>query len=799
MSHIRPVPPPSAVACAHCGAPVPPGADGTFCCAGCAGAHAIVAGLGLDAFYSRLDPGLAAASLRPAAAAPDTDFAVRATRPEDTAGTTHSLDLLVPGLRCGACVWLLEEALAAEPDVLRARASLADRRLRLVWRGPAERAAALAALPARLGFGVAPWSAACLRAAEDAEGRALLSALGVAAFGAANVMLLSVAMWFGGGMGEGTRWWLHALTAAIALPTIAVAGLPFYRGALAGLRVGRATMDLAVSLGVLATAAMSLSEALRNGPYTWFDGATSLLALLLAGRVLDRAARRRALGAVSGLLALAEGEVALLASDGTARTAPAADARPGDRVLVAPGERLRLDGVLETPADGASPALLDLSAVTGEAMPQPAAAGQALPAGAVNLGAGALVVRVTAAAADGSLAALARLVRRAEAERGRLGDLADRAAALYVPAVHAVAAGTFLLWWLLLGAGWREALVPAVAVLIVTCPCGLAIAVPAARAVATGALFRRGVLVASGSALERLAEADHAVLDKTGTLTEGRPSLLPDPARPDGALFAAAALARCSRHPLSRALAEACPDAPAAPGVEEVPGAGLRTADGARLGSAAFVGIDAPEAGDAAPGPVLWWRAAPGAAPVAFRFADPPRPDAAEAVSALRRLGLAAEILSGDSPGAVSAVAAAVGVEEWRAGASPADKATRIEALQAEGRRPLMVGDGINDAAAMALAHASASPGGGADLAQDTADFVLRGGGTAGGLLPMAEAVSVARRSRRIARQSLGFSLAYNLVAVPAAVAGLVTPLGAAVVMATSSLAVIGNALRAGR
>jgi Cu2+-exporting ATPase len=660
----------------------------------------------------------------------------------------------------------------------------------------------LAALPARLGFGVAPWSAACLRAAEDAEGRALLFALGVAAFGAANVMLLSVAMWFGGGMGDGTRQWLHALTAAIALPVIAVAGLPFYRNALAGLRAGRATMDLAVSLGVLATAAMSVSEALRNGPYTWFDGATSLLALLLAGRVLDRAARRRALGAVSGLLALAEGEVTLLAPGGTARAAPVADARPGDRVLVAPGERLRLDGVLEADDAGRgespTPALLDLSAVTGEAMPRPAAPGDALPAGAVNLGAGALVVRVGAAAADGSLAALARLVRRAEAERGRLGDLADRAAAFYVPAVHAAAAGTFLLWWLFGGAGWREALVPAVSVLIVTCPCGLAIAVPAVRAVATGALFRRGVLVASGGALERLAEVDHAVLDKTGTLTEGRPALLPDPARPAGALAAAAALARSSRHPLARALVEGCPDAPAAaPGVEEVPGAGLR-AGAARLGSAAFVGVSAPDPEGASAGPVLWWRAEPGAPPVAFRFQDPPRPDAAAAVAALRRLGLPVEILSGDGPGPVSAVAAAVGVSEWRAGASPADKAARMEALRAAGRRPLMVGDGINDTAAMALAHASASPGGGADLAQDAADLVLRGGG-AGGLSPVAEAVALARRARRMARESLGFSLAYNLVAVPAAVAGLVTPLLAAVVMATSSLVVIGNALRAGR
>ncbi|MBW8269101.1 cadmium-translocating P-type ATPase [Caldovatus sp. SYSU G05006] len=772
----------SAAACAHCGAPLAAG-QARFCCAGCEGAHALVAGLGLDAFYRRRDAAASCGALRPAAEPPATDFAPLARAGRDG---SHSLELMVAGLTCGACVWLVEQALAAEPEVLRARASLSARRLTVAWRGPAERANDYAALLARLGFRVAPWSPACLRATEDEEGRALVRALGVAAFGAMNVMLVSVAVWVGWDMGEATRAAMHWLAALIGLPVIAVAGLPFYRSAAAALRAGRANMDLAISIGVLATAAMSLSEAIRNGPYTWFDGATALLALLLAGRVLDRAARRKARQAVAELLALQEGGVTLLGEDGAARTVPVERVRPGDRLLVASGERLRLDGTLE---GGAEEALLDTSAITGESLPRRFAPGAALPAGAVNMGAP-FRLRVTAAAADGSLAAMARLLERAEQAKSRFVSVADRAARLYVPVALGVALGTFLGWWGGVGVPWQEALVPAVAALIITCPCALAIAVPAVQVVAVGALFRRGILVASPTALERLATADHAVLDKTGTLTEGRPVLLPDPARDPASLRAAAALAHASRHPLARALVQACPDAPAAEGVREIPGAGL--ARGAeRLGSAAFCGVaGAPEEGMA-----LYYRAGSDAPAVAFRFADRVREDAPAAVAALHRLGLSTELLSGDGGKAVARVARACGVGAWTAHATPQAKAARIEALRAEGRRPLMVGDGINDAAALALAHVSASPGDGTDLAQTASDLVLRGEG----LAALPAAIATARRAQRIARQNIAFSLAYNVVAVPAAVAGLATPLIAAAVMASSSLAVILNALRAGR
>ncbi|WP_431271035.1 heavy metal translocating P-type ATPase [Dankookia sp. P2] len=765
--------PEAAAVCAHCGGPAPAGAR--FCCAGCEGAHVLVAGLGLDAFYRRREG--ADGSLRPPVDAPAVDFTLHV----QGEGEERTLELMVAGLTCGACVWLVEQALAAEPDVTRARIALSTRRLTLGWRGAAARANDFVALLARLGFRAAPWSPACLRATEDAEGRELVRCLGIAAFGAMNVMMLSVAVWVGWDMGEATRAAMHWAAALIGLPSVLVAGLPIYRSALAGLRMGRLNMDMAVSLGVLATTLMSASETLRNGDYTYFDAATALLALLLAGRVLDRAARRRARQAVAELLALQEGPVTRLDADGTAHAAPAGNIRAGDRILVAAGERLRLDAVLDS-----GEALLDASATNGETLPRGFAAGEALPAGAVNMGAP-FVARVTAAAADGSLAAMARLLERAEQARGRFVDVADRVVRIFVPVVHAVAALTFLGWWLGVGLTRQEALVPAVAALIVTCPCGFAIAVPAVQAVAVGALFRRGVLVANGTALERLATADHAVLDKTGTLTEGRPTLLPG-SWTEAELREAAGLARASRHPLARALAAACPEAPAAEGVREVPGRGLLAGE-RRLGSAAFIGVPGADAG------LTLWYAAPGRAPVAFRFADRLREDAPRLVESLRGLGLSAELLSGDAPPAVAAVATQAGIAHWAARATPEAKAARIEALRAAGRRPLMVGDGINDAAALGLAHVSACPGDGTDLAQTAADLVLR----AEGLSTLPAAIRTARRAQRLAKQNIAFSLAYNLVAVPLAILGVVTPLMAALVMASSSLIVIGNSLRAGK
>lgn len=758
--------------CAHCGAHSTAGAK--FCCTGCEAAHGLISGLGLDAFYRRRET--ADGSLRPAATLPSGDFSAHTEALENG---ERRLELMVVGLTCGACVWLVEQSLAAEPDVLAARLSLSARRLVVIWRGGPERANAYVALLGRLGFRAVPWAGACLREVDDAEGRELVRSLGIAAFGATNVMLLSVCVWAGWDMGEATRGALHWLAALVGVPVVLAAGLPIYRSALGSLRAGRLNMDAAVSFAVLATTAMSLVEAARNGPFTWFDSATALLALLLAGRLLDRAARRRARQAVSELLALQEGDVARLGPGGMVEMVPVGRAAVGDRILVALGERLRLDAVLES-----DEALLDTSIATGESLPRPVAMGDAVAAGAINLGVPA-VFRVARAASEGSLTAIARLLERGEQARGHFVRIADRAVRLYLPAVHGIAALTFLGWWLWIGVSWQSALVTAVTVLIITCPCGLALAVPAVQSVAVGALFRRGVLVSDGSALERLASADHAVLDKTGTLTLGRPALLPGEWT-EGQLRAAASLARASRHPLACALAAACPEVPARVGVREVAGQGLE-GGGDLLGNATFVGV--PERGQAME---IWFREA-GRPPVAFRFSDALRPEAPPAVQGLRALGLKVELLSGDVPGAVSEAARQAGIPHWTATATPQDKVARLEALKARGRRPIMVGDGINDAAALASAHVSVCHSEGADITQRAADLVVG----PGRLEALPTAIAAARRAQRLMRQNIAFSLTYNAIAVPLAITGHVIPLFAALVMASSSLAVTLNSLRA--
>ncbi|WP_333672585.1 copper-translocating P-type ATPase [Elioraea tepidiphila] len=773
FTETRLAPPRVTTACAHCAAPCPDGAR--FCCAGCAGAHALISGLGLDRFYARLE----GKAPKPEPDAPRHDLAARAR----TDGDVRTLDLMVGGITCAACCWLIEQVLAREPDVTWARVALSTRRLTIRWHGPAARANDFGARIAALGFAVAPFDPSCLAAGDEAEAKRLLRAMGIAAFASMNVMLVSVAVWVGhatGDMGPATRDLMHWLAALIALPAVAVAGMPFFRPAFTALRAGRASLDLPISLGVLATCAMSLSETIRGGDYAYFDSAIMLVFLLLVGRYLDRRARGRAREAAARLMTLNRAPVGVLDHAGVAHPRAPEAVRRGERVLVAPGERIGVDGVVLS-----GRTTLDESLLTGETLPRAAGPGDTVHAGTLNRDA-ALVVEARASGAGTLLAAIVRLMERAEQSRSRFVALADRVSRWYTPVVHVLAAGTFLLWWGVFDVVWQQALVYAVAVLIITCPCALGIAVPAVQVAAAGGLMRRGVLITSGTAFERLAQADVAVLDKTGTLTRGRPALQPGAWTAED-LRAAAALAATSRHPLARALAAAASDVPAAPDVVEHPGEGLSCGT-VRLGSAAFVG--------AAPGDGMeLFLARPGAAPVRFAFADVPRPDARDAVAALAAQGLVPELLSGDRAPAVAEAARDAGITRWTASADPAAKIARLEALKRDGRRPLMVGDGLNDAPALAAAHVSIAYASGADIAQAAADVVVQTDRL--GAVP--DTVAVARRAQRLVRQNIAISLGYNVVAVPLAIAGFVTPLIAAVAMAASSLTVILNALRVER
>ena len=767
---------PAARACVHCGETVRGAGAATFCCAGCASAHAIIGAAGLGSFYRRLE------DTRAHKPVPlDIDFVgyARQAGPDEA-----ELDLLIDGLDCAACVWLIESLLARNPAVLRARVSLSARRLSLRWHGTPADANSHAGLVTALGFRLAPYEAIAAAADDDRDTRELLRSLAVAGFATANVMLLSVSVWSGedGSMGEATRALFHWLSAAIALPAVAYAGRPFFRSAYAALTAGRTNMDVPISIGVTLACLISLHEAWVGERHTFFDSAITLVFFLLIGRYLDRRARGRARRSVRALLALASRSATVLVADGTTTSRRVDTLLPGEVLLVAAGERLGADGVV---SEGAS--ALDAALVSGESVPVDVAPGTKVFAGMVNLGAP-IRVRVTAAGEHTLLSEIVRLVEAAERGRSRFIAIADRVARAYAPVVHMAALLTFLGWMLLGDLPWDRALVIATAVLIITCPCALALAVPVVQVVASTRLLRAGVLLLSPTALERLAGVNHIVLDKTGTLTLGRPELVSGNGDVE-ALAIAASMAANSRHPLAQALIRAAPDIATAPDVQEHAGQGLQMGD-VRLGSARFCGIaDAADDGHSE-----LWLARPDHAPVRFAFADRLRPDAAAAIAALGATNLPVEILSGDRPAAVAHAATEAGISGWRAEVTPIDKTRRLAELAAQGKRVLMVGDGLNDAPALAAAHASISPATAAEATQNAADAVFQGDA----LFPVVEALQVARRADRLVRQNLALALLYNLSAVPLAILGDVTPLIAAIAMSSSSLLVIGNALRLG-
>jgi Cu2+-exporting ATPase len=694
--------------------------------------------------------------------------------------------LIVDSMVCGTCMIAVEEALQREPGVRSARVNLTTKRVAVAFDPTRVSRERLMGVLDDAGFPAAELMES-RAAADDERDRDFLRRLGVAGFAASNIMLLSVSVWAGtaSDMGQAVQGLFHWLSALIALPAVAYAGQPFFLSAARALRARRLNMDVPITLGVLLATGMSLYQTMRGSEQVYFDAAVTLLFFLLVGRFLDQRMRTRAQGAAANLLGLKAAMATIVRADGTSERVSVRTVRPGDRLLVGAGERLAADGRI---VSGLSE--IEESLITGESVPRRVAPGDLVYAGTVNAS-GSLVIEATATDQSTLLAEIGRLMEAAEQGRGRYVRLADRMARLYAPAVHLLGAATFA-GWLIAGAGWETALTYAIAVLIITCPCALALAVPAVQVAATSRLMSRGIIVKSPDGLERLAEIDHVVLDKTGTLSLGEPRIVDAEHISDATLTGAAALAAASRHPYARAVLSLARErglpVGAAADVVEEPGLGLRclTPSGeARLGSAAWLGI----AGDDAA--TLWYRA-PGGAAIPLVLEDALRPDAAETVRNLASAGLPVELLSGDRRSSVAAAAAAAGIDDWRAAQKPADKIARLGSLAADGRRVLMVGDGLNDAPALAAGHASLSPATAADISQAAADALFQGQR----LGAVAETIAVAREARRMALQNFAIALGYNVVFVPLAVAGLVTPLIAAVAMSASSIAVTGNAVR---
>ncbi len=702
----------------------------------------------------------------------------------DVGGGMRQSDLSVPAIHCGGCIQTIEKVLDALPGIEQARVNLSSRRVTVRWRAEGTPPPLIEILR---GAGYEAHLYDIAADSKDDTMAELVRALAFAGFAASNIMLLSVSVW--SGAEPATRDLFHWISALIALPAVAYSGRVFFRSAWQSLRHGQTNMDVPISIGVLLAFALSLYETIHRGPHAYFDASITLLFFLLIGRTLDHMMRDRARAAVQGLARLAARGALVVGADGAPIYLSVDEIEPGMTILLAAGERVPVDGrVLSGQSD------LDCSLVSGESVPQPAGGGSLLQAGTLNL-TGPLTIAATVAAKDSFLAEMLQMMEAAESGRSAYRRISDRASRLYAPVVHLSAAATFIGWVAATGDVHR-ALTIAIAVLIITCPCALGLAVPMVQVVAARRLFERGIMVKDGGALERLAEVETVVFDKTGTLTIGAPRLLDGGAIDPDALALAAAIASHSRHPYSLALAaagRAGAGGPIAPDrVSEYPGSGLEALIGAavyRLGRPEWAlagGESLPSAAEMA-SVIL---AKDGQCLAVFRFEDRLRSDAREAVAALVEDGLAVEVLSGDREQAVRQLACALGVAH-RSQVSPGEKAAHIVA---SGRKVLMVGDGLNDAPALVAAHASMAPASAADVGRNAADLVF----LRESLLAVPQAIAVARNAKRLVRENLAVAVGYNAIAMPIAILGYVTPLIAAVAMSISSLIVVANALRLG-
>lgn len=805
--------------CFHCGLPVPEGAhypirfegrERPTCCPGCQAVAGAIIERGLGAYYHHrpAPPGQAGEPLVPDELRElelfDTEAVQRSfvTRPEadpDSAESRREAALILEGITCAACVWLNERHVQSLPGVIAFSINYSTHRARLTW--DPERIALSTILKAirDIGYHAHPYDPGTREKAIARERSVALRRIGVAALGMMQVMMLALAIWLGeddarhADLMQFMRW----VAAALTTPVVFYSAIPFYQSAWRDLRQRRLGMDVPVSLAIIVTYVASLyAVLLGTGEHVYFESVVMFVFFLLTSRYLELIARQHASQAIDRLDRLVPALAHRLADEGQEEPVALADLVPGDRVRVRPGESVPADGVV---AEGRS--TINRALLTGEPDPEPVAVGDAVVGGTVNVD-GPLVVEIRRVGAETTLAAIQRLLDRAQSEKPRIARLAETGTGWFVGAVLLLTALAGLVWY-----AWIDpsrALWVMVAMLVATCPCALALATPVALTATTGTLSRLGLLVTRGRTLETLARVDTVCLDKTGTLTEGRPRLIAQqdhvaPAAGQDWRVWAAALEAHSEHPLSRAFREEAPTpGVAAENVHNEPGRGLTGRisghEVAIGGRAMLPGAEPPDArapeDSAFASPV--WLVVDGAPVATFWLADTPRPEAAATVAALQARGLDVILLTGDRVEAGRRFAEHLGITSVHGGLTPEDKLRHVRDLQAAGRTVLMAGEGINDAPVLAGADVSLAMGGGTRLAQTQADLVL----TSDRLDRLPEALEQARRTTRIVRQNIAWAIGYNAVALPFAAFGLLTPWLAALGMSMSSLLVVGNALR---
>jgi Cu2+-exporting ATPase len=781
--------------CSHCGLPVPPGlvepgAAEQFCCSGCRTAWSILRGHGLDQYY-RL-PEQRRLPVRPSGRSfEEFDHAAFRDLYVRTRGGVAEIDLYLEGIHCASCVWLVERVPLLVPGAVSAELNVARALVHVTWDDTRVPLSEIARSLDRLGYRPHPFRGIQAEAVRRSEDRAMIARIGIAGAIAMNVMLLALALysgWFTGMEREYERYF-RWLSLVLTTPSVFGPGLLFFRGAWSSLRARALHMDLPIALALGAGYARGAVNTVADRGPIYFDGVAALVFLLLVGRYLQQRAQRAAADASELLHSLSPRTARVVGGDGAIREVPAEALLPGTVCEVRSGDTIAADGVVV-----AGESEIDSALLTGESRPAPVAVGDAVFAGTVNRGP-ALQVRVETAGERSRLGRILLDVERGAQRRAPVVQTADRLAGGFVAVVLALAGLTYAVWY---GRDPSAALDHAIALLIVTCPCALALATPLAVTVAIGRAARAGILIKGGDALERLARPGRMFLDKTGTVTEGRPSLVrwdgPEEVRP-----LLLALERNSSHPIAAAFAAAWPDLGGAPAAEDVrlaPGGGIEGHVSGRhvvVGSPRYVagriGAPAPaEAGEGDPSLTPVWVAVDGRLAGRAGFGDAVRPDAPAALAELRRLGWRTSLLSGDHPAVVAAVGARLGFApgEVRGGASPEDKRVAVEEAERDGG-VVMIGDGVNDAAAIARAGVGIGVRGGAEACLAAADVFL----ARPGLAPLVELAGGARRTLGVIRRNIAFSLVYNVAGAALAMTGVINPLFAAILMPASSLTVV--------
>ncbi len=789
--------------CYHCGLPVPDGSPyharvlgeaRAMCCPGCqAVAEAIVAG-GLEGYYRHRSETAANPEALPKALADELALYDREDVQQGLvshAGEQAQTCLLIEGISCAACGWLIEHHLKKLPGVSEANLNLSNHRLQVRWDDASLPLSQLLAELRRIGYAAHPYQADAAAEQMHRENRKAMRQLGVAGLLWMQVMMATMATWpeFNLDLSASFDAILRWTSLFLTTPIVFYCCGQFFRGALRDLRTRHLTMDVSVSLAIGGAYAAGLWSTITGQGELYFDAVGMFALFLLAGRYLERRARERTAQVTAQLVNLLPASCLRLDEQGHSERILLNELQLGDQVLVPPGAVVPADALI---LSGQSS--IDESLLTGEYLPQPRSAGQHVTAGTLNVE-GPLTVQVEALGNDTRLSAIVRLLERAQADKPRLAQLADRVAQWFLVVVLLTAAVIGLVWWQI---DSERAFWIVLALLVATCPCALSLATPTALTTATGSLHKLGLLVTRGHVLESLNQIDTLIVDKTGTLTEGRLTLRE--VRVLGALDSqsclslAAALESRSEHPIARAFGRA---PQAAESVHSEPGKGLQGEVGGRrlrIGEPGFVCQLGGQAAPAMPDePGQWLLLGDEQGPLAwFRLDDRLRGDAHQLVDAARQRGWQVLLLSGDSSPMVASVAAELGIADARGGLTPDAKLAVLRQLHAQGRHVLMLGDGVNDVPVLAGADISVAMGSATDLAKTSADAVL----LSNRLDSLVQALDVAKRTRRIIVENLAWAGLYNGLVLPFAALGWITPGWAAIGMSLSSLVVVVNALR---